>query len=69
MKLKLSLRHDDVIVLYTDGITEAKNNLIEDFGDKYFEKILLDSHKNSVDEITEKVIRGSNAILARYFPA
>ncbi len=55
-EIEIKLKNDDVIVLYTDGITEAKNNLMEDFGDKHFEKILLDSHKKSVDEITKKVI-------------
>jgi serine phosphatase RsbU (regulator of sigma subunit) len=56
-EIQIKLKQDDVLVLYTDGITEAKNNLLEDFGDIKFEKILIDSHNKTVDEITEKVIR------------
>ena len=56
-EIQIKLKQDDVLVLYTDGITEAKNNLLEDFGDIKFEKILLDFHNKTVDEITEKVIR------------
>ena len=56
-EIEIKLKQDDVIVLYTDGITEAKNSQLEDFGDKYFEKILLDNHDKNVDEIANKVIR------------
>ncbi len=55
-EIEIKLKDDDVIVLYTDGITEAKNGAMEDFGDKYFQKILLENYKSNVDEITNKVI-------------
>jgi serine phosphatase RsbU (regulator of sigma subunit) len=54
---KINLSDEDVIVLYTDGITEAKNNELEDFGVNNFEKILIDNSKSSPDDIANKVIR------------
>ena len=54
---EINLSDEDVIVLYTDGITEAKNNELEDFGVNNFEKILIDNSKSSPDDIANKVIR------------
>ncbi len=54
---EINLSDEDVIVLYTDGITEAKNNELEDFGVNNFEKILIDNSKSNPDDIANKVIR------------
>ncbi len=54
---EIVLEDEDTIVLYTDGITEAKNSEMEDFGSKLFEDILLKNYKKEVDEISNKVIR------------
>ncbi len=54
---EIYLEDEDTIVLYTDGITEAKNNRLEDFGSKYFEEILKKNYKKEVDEISNRVIR------------
>lgn len=56
-EIELDLRDNDMIVLYTDGITEAKNIDMEDFGETKFEKILLDNSKKSADEISNEVIK------------
>jgi len=56
-ELKIDLQENDTIVLYTDGITEAKNKQLEDFGNTLFEKILLENCDKSADEISNKVIR------------
>ena len=53
----LILEENDTIVLYTDGITEAKNEDLEDFGDKYFTEILLENRKKSAEELSKKVIK------------
>ena len=55
-EIKINLEAEDLIVLYTDGITEAKNKNLEDFGLNNFEKILIDNAKSSPDEIANKVI-------------
>ncbi|HEY6906967.1 MAG TPA: PP2C family protein-serine/threonine phosphatase, partial [Ignavibacteriaceae bacterium] len=54
---KIELQENDLIVLYTDGITEAKNVELEDFGVNNFEKILVDNAALTPDEIANKVIR------------
>jgi sigma-B regulation protein RsbU (phosphoserine phosphatase) len=54
---KIELQENDLIVLYTDGITEAKNVDLEDFGVNNFEKILVDNAALTPDEIANKVIR------------
>jgi len=56
-QLDIDLYDDDTIVLYTDGITEAKNIKLEDFGSNKFEQILLENSSKSPDEISYKVIR------------
>jgi sigma-B regulation protein RsbU (phosphoserine phosphatase) len=56
-EVEISLKENDVIILYTDGITEAKNKEMEDFGDKYFEKILLENCNKSVEDISNEVIK------------
>jgi serine phosphatase RsbU (regulator of sigma subunit) len=56
-EFQVKLEEDDLIVLYTDGITEAKNIDLDDFGNVEFEKILLDNCDKYVDEISNKVIR------------
>jgi serine phosphatase RsbU (regulator of sigma subunit) len=56
-EVKFDLKDNDLIVLYTDGITEAKNKELDDFGSEEFEKILLANCTKHVDEISNKVIR------------
>ena len=56
-EIKIKLKDDDTIVLYTDGITEAKNVALEDFGDGHFEKALLESNNQDANGIANKVMR------------
>jgi sigma-B regulation protein RsbU (phosphoserine phosphatase) len=56
-ELEFTLEENDIIVLFTDGITEAKNTEMEDFGALVFERILLENKDQSADRISEKVIR------------
>lgn len=55
-ELIIDLEENDTIILYTDGITEAKNENLDDFGEKYFTEILLESRNKSSDEISKKVL-------------
>jgi len=52
----IDLQENDTIVLYTDGVTEAKNDLMEDFGDKYFLKVLQSNIDINADELSNKII-------------
>jgi serine phosphatase RsbU (regulator of sigma subunit) len=55
--IDIDLEDNDTIVLYTDGITEAKNEVLEDFGENSFTQILLDNREQTADELSNKVIR------------
>jgi serine phosphatase RsbU (regulator of sigma subunit) len=54
---ELKLQENDIFVLYTDGITEAKNKELEDYGSTQFERVLINNCNKSADEISNKVIR------------
>lgn len=49
------LESGDVIVLFTDGVTEAKNKLDEEFGDEKFEKLLVDNRTLSAKDLLTKI--------------
>jgi len=53
----IELKNDDTIILYTDGITEAKNDKLEDFGESYFKDILLDSGDCTAHDLSNKIIK------------
>jgi serine phosphatase RsbU (regulator of sigma subunit) len=56
-EFSINLKENDTIVLYTDGITEAKNEKMEDFGDKHFLETLLSNNHLSAEELSNKIIR------------
>jgi sigma-B regulation protein RsbU (phosphoserine phosphatase) len=48
---------NDTIVLYTDGVTEAKNEKLEDFGDKHFLNVLQANVLLNAEELSNKIIK------------
>jgi serine phosphatase RsbU (regulator of sigma subunit) len=53
----IELNNNDTIVLYTDGVTEAKNEDLEDFGDKHFLDLLRSNSSLSAEELSNKIIK------------
>jgi sigma-B regulation protein RsbU (phosphoserine phosphatase) len=53
----VDLNTNDTIVLYTDGVTEAKNENLEDFGDKQFLNILRNNSSLSANDLSNKIIK------------
>ncbi len=53
---EFSYEPGDVMVLYTDGITEAKNNKGEEFGNERLAEVLQNNAQKSSKEIEESVI-------------
>lgn len=51
----LSLNSGDLIVLYTDGVTEAKNEKEEEFGTKRLKRVINDSYHLSASEIQNNI--------------
>ena len=55
-EFEIKLKGNDTLILYTDGITEAKNNEMEDFGDRLFEETLLQTIDDEPDVMANKII-------------
>ena len=51
----VKLEKDDVIILFTDGISEAKNIKDEEFSDERLEKLVLELSELSVSEILTSI--------------
>ncbi|MGM0507822.1 MAG: GAF domain-containing SpoIIE family protein phosphatase [Fusobacteriota bacterium] len=54
---KQKLKSGDILVYYTDGITEARNNNGDLFGQKRLEKIIYENKDKSSSEIKDEVIK------------
>ncbi|MBA4252067.1 MAG: hypothetical protein C0425_11490 [Chlorobiaceae bacterium] len=51
----ITLKKNDLIVLFTDGVTEAKNKNDEEFSDEKLEKILLSLTHNTATEVINEI--------------
>ena len=54
---EIALKHGDLIVLYTDGITEAMNTENEMFGDDRLQRIFDDNHRASLAETRDLILQ------------
>lgn len=54
--VKIKLQKDDVLIFYTDGITESKNNLNEDFGDERFLQVIEQNFEKDIKLIAKEII-------------
>jgi sigma-B regulation protein RsbU (phosphoserine phosphatase) len=55
------LRHGDILVLYTDGITEAENRDLEMFGIERLERIILASSQLPADKLIQEILTAVRA--------
>jgi serine phosphatase RsbU (regulator of sigma subunit) len=55
---ELKYNSGDILVMYTDGITEAKNPLNEEFGYERLQMIVQEHVKKSASEIQKAIISG-----------
>lgn len=53
----IQLQDGDIYVLFTDGITEAKNDNMEDYGMERLINTIKEHHSLSSEELTNKIIR------------
>ncbi|HVP37186.1 MAG TPA: SpoIIE family protein phosphatase [Terriglobales bacterium] len=51
----LSLRPGDIILFYTDGVTESKNESDEEFGTKRLEQIIIENSNLKARELQDKI--------------
>jgi sigma-B regulation protein RsbU (phosphoserine phosphatase) len=52
---KIQLEKEDLIILFTDGVSEAMNQKGEEFSDERLEKLSLDLSKKSANDISEAI--------------
>jgi serine phosphatase RsbU (regulator of sigma subunit) len=55
-EIEIQLEKNDTLILYTDGITEAKNTNMEDFGAARLEKVIFENRENSTDDLSRAII-------------
>jgi sigma-B regulation protein RsbU (phosphoserine phosphatase) len=46
----------DIVVLYTDGITEMRNEEKEEYGKSRLQRLIMDNHNLNAQEIVEKIV-------------
>jgi sigma-B regulation protein RsbU (phosphoserine phosphatase) len=51
----IALNTEDILVLYTDGVTEARNPAKEQFGEEKLQKLLSKHRSLSPDELKDKI--------------
>ena len=54
---EVQLKNDDVVVLFTDGITESQNGDLEEYGFMKFEKTLLSNSRKPIIDISNEVMK------------
>ncbi|MDH7603893.1 MAG: SpoIIE family protein phosphatase [Melioribacter sp.] len=52
---KIELKSGDVIVLFTDGITEAMNKNFDEYSDERLEKLIIKNSQSEPQEILDKI--------------
>ncbi len=67
-EMKMVVSPGDVILLYTDGITEAANQLGERFGEDRLKKCLQDAVVGSAQQIVDVVIETVTAFISPELP-
>ncbi|MBX2976998.1 MAG: SpoIIE family protein phosphatase [Ignavibacteriaceae bacterium] len=56
-EVTIDLMKDDLLIFYTDGITEAKNENLEDYGIDSLKKIILEEVNSDVEKIANKIVK------------
>ncbi len=54
---ELKLKSGDVVVIYSDGVTEAENPLEEMFGEKRLQELLIKLHKKSARDMVQEIYK------------
>ena len=56
-EMEISLNNNDILILYTDGINEAKNENFEDFGYDRLDNIVRENADKPLDEIANSIMQ------------
>ncbi|MFA7228286.1 MAG: GAF domain-containing SpoIIE family protein phosphatase [Melioribacteraceae bacterium] len=56
-EMEIQLKNNDIVICYSDGITESKNNLEEDFGYDRLDAIVMKNFDKDLDSISNEIMR------------
>ena len=56
----IRLQRDDLLLMYTDGLSEAQNTLEEEFGEARILEVIFQNRLSSAEQIKEQLIRAVN---------
>ncbi len=56
-QMEIQLNNNDIVCLFTDGITEAQNKNLENYGMDKFSKLMTESSNNNLEDIANAVMR------------
>jgi len=62
----VSLRSGDVLLLFTDGVTEARNKFHEEFEEHRLSDIVMKTHAMNSAEIKNEILREVKSFVAGY---
>lgn len=62
----INIESGDVLVLYTDGFTEAMNEKLEEYGEEKFTKIIVENRKKSSKEILDIIMHDVDKFIDHY---
>ncbi|MGD0038534.1 MAG: PP2C family protein-serine/threonine phosphatase, partial [Bacteroidota bacterium] len=63
---QIDLEYGDTLVLYTDGVTEAANKKLQQFGEEKLRKCVLKNLGMTADAIKECVVRDIQGFVGNY---
>ena len=55
--MEINLKNNDILVFYSDGITESKNSEMEDFGYDRLENLIHEFRERDVDTIANEIMK------------
>jgi phosphoserine phosphatase RsbU/P len=56
-EMEIDFFNDDILVFYTDGVTESQNEHNEDFGYDKFDEILAANSNKNIDELSNEIMK------------
>ncbi len=60
MEEERTIHPNDLVLIYSDGITEAMNERKEEFGDEKLQEIIEHNSGNSARELIDRIIAAAN---------
>lgn len=53
--MEFELNNNDILILYTDGVTESQNAKDEDFGEERFKRIIAENCDSELSDLSKKI--------------